>query len=1042
MKFAKAFLLLACILSSGIRATAAPVAADTAETTAQNWLSSDSTPLGAHLGSQIQNVDTYADNNGLPLYHVINLKPTGYVIVAGDDQVEPIIAFVPRGHYDPSTNNPLAVLVGKDLSIRVSRVRGTGFKPGSAEFKVNGKWQKLLGARVPKGGGIQPAGIVNSSIDDLRVGPLIQTYWNQATADNTSTGPACYNYFTPPFGAGANSNYVCGCVATALAQLMYYHQYPTVGVGTATFPVTVDEFSVTYPLRGGNGSGGPYDWADMQLVPTDSSSAVQLQAVGALCYDAGVAVNMIYTASESSATMVAAQAALTHTFKFNNAIDCDASSLNLGYNYINMINPNLDAGLPILLGFDGPPGGHCAVVDGYGYNLGTLYHHLNMGWGVVESNVDDVWYQLPLIYTADNGDFGNLEDCLYNIFTNGAGEIISGRVLDSIGNPIAGASITAQRIGGGFYSATTSANGIYAFAKVPSSSTYIITATNTGYFSMTGNFSTGLSSATSTNSGNVWGANFTLATASGAPDITNQPATQSIIVGQNATFTIGVTGQLPLYYQWQVQPSGTLNWVNLTDGSGYSGSMTPDLTVIDPPVTNNGELFQCVVSNNFGGPDAVTSSTATLIVSTAPYLTISTLAGTAGVIGYTDAMNGTIEFDDPLGIAVDANTNVYVADLDNHVIRQLSLSGTNWVSTTIAGQMGVPGSANGTGTNALFNGPHGIAVDSSGNVYVADTGNSTIRELTQSGGIWTVSTVGGLAGTTGNTNGVNQGNLYRFPTGLVVDGSGNIYIADEGNSQIRELSPVGGNWYGTTLAGLVGVAGSQDGTSADATFAGPSGITMDASGNLYVADSDNNLIRELTSNSGNWTVTTIAGSAHATGSTDGTGSAALFDDPTGIAVDMSGDLYVVDSGNATIRRLTVNGTNWTSFTAAGVALNTGSADGTGTAVRFKAPNAIAIDTYTNVYISDSANGTIRGTPLFATVTPAVLQLTKKSGNQPAFMLTWTAVVGQTYQVQYTTNVNSGAWLTLTNITPSNWTGVISVPVGPEPQRYYRVVHLH
>jgi hypothetical protein len=459
-------------------------------------------------------------------------------------------------------------------------------------------------------------------------------------------------------------------------------------------------------------------------------------------------------------------------------------------------------------------------------------------------------------------------------------------------------------------------------------------------------------------------------------------------------------------------------------------------------VTNNGELFQCFVSNGFGGLSTATSSTATLTVSTAPYLTISTLAGTAGVIGYTDAMNSAIEFDDPLGIAVDANTNVYVADLDNHVIRQLTLSGTNWVSTTIAGQMGVPGSANGTGTNALFNGPHGIAVDSSGNVYVADTGNSTIRELTQSGGVWTVTTLGGLAGFTGNTNGVNQGNRYRFPTGLVVDGSGNIYIADEGNAQIRELSPSGGNWYGNTLAGLAGIAGSQDGNSAVATFSGPSGITMDASGNLYVADSDNELIRELVSNSGNWTVSTIAGSANTSGSADGTGSAALFNDPTGIAVDHSGDLYVVDSGNATIRRLTVNGTNWTSFTSAGVALNTGSTDGTGTAVRFKAPNSIAIDTYTNVYITDSGNGTVRGTPLFATVTPVVLQLTRKSSGQPAFMLTWTAAVGQIYQVQYTTNMNSGAWTTLTNITASSWTGVFSVPVGPEPQRYYRVVRLH
>ena len=1035
MKFAKAFLPLACILIFCGKAIGALVGADTAAATVKGWLLTDPVPLGDHLGSVVQSVDTYRDPSGIPLYHVVNLEPSGFVIVPADDQVEPIIAFVRQGHYNPAPNDPLGALVSKDVTDRVTRVRGKGFIPGTAESRAQSKWQELA-AGGSNGGGVQPAGISNGSIDDLRVSPFIQTLWNQYTANNETNGPACYNYFTPPYGNGVSSNYVCGCVATALAQLMYYYQYPTAGVGTPSFEVTIDGVPVTLPLRGGNGSGGPYDWANMPLDPSGGATAAQYQAIGTLTYDAGVAVNMQYTAASSGAYMTAAQTALAAVFKFKNVIIADAPSLNVGYNLINMINPNLDASLPVLLAFDDPSDGHCAVVDGYGYSLGTLYHHLNMGWG----GDDDVWYELPIIVTADNGTFYNIEDCVYNIYTNGTGEIISGRVVDVNTNPIAGATVTAYRIGGGTYTATTGANGIYALVNLPSSSSYNITATNTGYFSTTSSYKTTLSVMDGTNSGNVWGANFTLVTAAGPPVITNEPANQSIVVGQNATFAVVATGQLPLSYQWQVLPSGSPNWVNLADGAGYSGSATANLTVIGPPTADNGEPFQCVVTNELGS--ATSAPPAILYVSVAPYLAISTLAGTAGVTGSTDGANGSIQFNDPLGVAVDASTNVYVADLNNQVIRELSLSGTNWVSTTIAGQEGITGSSDGNGTNALFDGPHGIAVDGSGNVYVADTGNSTIRELTYSGGTWTVNTIAGLAGNTGSTNGVNSGTRFRFPMGLTVDGSGNLYVADEGNSQIRELSPSGGNWVGSTVAGSATDTGNIDGDGSIATFSEPSGITVDTAGNLYVADTKNDTIREIMPNSGGWTVTTIAGQANTSGSADGAGSAAQFNNPTGIATDKSGDLYVVDQDNDTIRHMTMSGTNWTVFTSAGLAGASGSTDGVGTAVRFHQPYAIAVDANTNVYISDSLNGTIRGTPLFSTITPAVVQLTKQKSGGPSLMLTWTAAVGQTYQVEYKTNFNQPAWNTLTSITATNWTGLTSIPLGPDPQRFYRVVQLH
>jgi sugar lactone lactonase YvrE len=489
---------------------------------------------------------------------------------------------------------------------------------------------------------------------------------------------------------------------------------------------------------------------------------------------------------------------------------------------------------------------------------------------------------------------------------------------------------------------------------------------------------------------------------------------------------------LPLIYQWQCQSNGSSSFNNLTDGASYSGSATPTLTVIQPPLTNSGESFQCVVTNALS---SATSSSALLMVNAAPFLSITTLAGIGGAFGSTDGSNGTTLFDDPVGVAVDANTNIYVADLHNQVIRKLTLSGTSWVSSTIAGLDGVTGSADGSGANALFDGPYGIAVDGGGNIYVADTGNNTIRMLTPSGGGWMVTTIAGLAGSPGFTDGNNSAARFRYPMGLAVDGSGNIFVADEGNSIIREITPSGVDWEVSTIAGLAGNSGSADGNNNNARFSNPSGIAVDDTGNVYVAD-------KLTLASGNWVVSTIAGQASKSGSADGIGSVARFNTPTGIATDIGGNLYVADEGNNTVRIVSPAGTNWTVFTVAGLAKASGTNDGFGTAVRFNGPYGIAVDSFTNVYVADSINNTIRGTPLSnPPPTPAVVQLVKQTTSGSALMLTWSAKAGHTYQVQFKTNINQPVWVNLPAVTMTNSSGTISIPIGTDPQRYYRVVLL-
>ncbi len=480
---------------------AAPVSANQAAAAVAGWLGLCPTPLGEALGQSVQRVDTFNDKVGNPLYHVAYLEPAGFVIVAANDWVEPIIGFAAAGKFDPAENNPLGALVSRDLAGRVASAQKTGSAvPDKTAAQSQAKWQRLC----PRDGGpaASPKGLI--TVSDLRVAPLLQSTWSQQTAADAGVA-ACYNYYTPPYAAGSTANYPAGCVATAMAQLMRYYQFPITGVGSAGFPITYDSIPLTYYLRGGNGAGEPYVWSNMPLVPPANPSSAQCQAIGALVADAGATVNTDYASGGSAAPLLAAKGALMGTFKFANAVQGWNSSGNIGAGLPGMINPNLDARCPVLLGVEGAAGGHGVVADGYGYSLSTLYHHLNLGW----SGAANAWYALPLVDTGIY-TFTVVDECVYNAYTNGTGEIISGRVLDQRARPVASATVTATRSGGGTYTATTDTNGIYALARIPSSSSYSITVSKANYSSASGNFPTGVSADLAASSGNYWGANFTL----------------------------------------------------------------------------------------------------------------------------------------------------------------------------------------------------------------------------------------------------------------------------------------------------------------------------------------------------------------------------------------------------------------------------------------------------------------------------------------------------------------------------------------------------
>jgi len=265
--------------------------------------------------------------------------------------------------------------------------------------------------------------------------------------------------------------------------------------------------------------------------------------------------------------------------------------------------------------------------------------------------------------------------------------------------------------------------------------------------------------------------------------------------------------------------------------------------------------------------------------------------------------------------------------------------------TTIAGSAGANGSADGTGTAARFYHPFGITTDGT-NLYVTDYGSSTIRKIVISTGA--VTTIAGSAGVVGSADGTGTAATLNYPTGITTDGT-NLYVTDTYNSTIREV--VISTGAVTTIAGSRAI-GSADGTGTAATFYYPTGITMDGT-NLYVADNGNSTIRKIVISTG--AVTTMAGSAGAIGSADGTGTAAAFNYPIGITTDGT-NLHVTDSGNNTIRKIIISTGGVT--TVANFAGAIGSADGTGTAARFNYPSGITTDG-TNLYVTDTDNNTIR-----------------------------------------------------------------------------------
>jgi sugar lactone lactonase YvrE len=339
-------------------------------------------------------------------------------------------------------------------------------------------------------------------------------------------------------------------------------------------------------------------------------------------------------------------------------------------------------------------------------------------------------------------------------------------------------------------------------------------------------------------------------------------------------------------------------------------------------VNNDGSII-------YGNVIQFTTPTTTFAIAA----TTTTYAGT-GTGGYTEGALRTATFNSPQSLAIDATSgNMYVADAYNNVIRKITSGG---VVSTLAGST-TPGYTNGTGTAARFYSPQSVAVDAAGNIYVSDVGNNAIRKITPAGVVTTLA--GGVS--SGYADATGSSAKFNSPAGLVVDATGNIYVADRGNNMIRKITAAG---VVTSIAGTP-TAGFIDGLTSLAGFNSPTGIAIDAQGVLYVADLGNNAIRQVTAADGN--VTTIAGNP--------TTGLLLLNLPAGVAVDKNGNIFISDESG----RILEIATNKVLYNIAGNVNTAGYVDGAGTAAKFDSPQGITTDAAGNIYVADYNNNVIR-----------------------------------------------------------------------------------
>jgi sugar lactone lactonase YvrE len=312
----------------------------------------------------------------------------------------------------------------------------------------------------------------------------------------------------------------------------------------------------------------------------------------------------------------------------------------------------------------------------------------------------------------------------------------------------------------------------------------------------------------------------------------------------------------------------------------------------------------------------------------------------------------------PASIALDRHDNIYVSNAGNNLVRKLTLAGTNWVVSAIGG------TDRGEPTRRTEGRSCGIAVDAVGNVYLVDSFRSILQRFTPLGTNWVVTTLAGRAGFRSSEDGTNSAARFNEPSAIAVDGSGNVFVADSRDATIRKVSPMGTNWVVTTI---VGDPSKNASAKIAERVWNPQGLAVDSGGNLFVANEGCNNILKLAPARSEWAMSRIVRGGWGEKYADGMNDAARFQGLDAVALDHAGTLYVADMnfGSSTIRRVAAEGTNWVVTTIAGVArleqeeTKITWSDGLGDAARFYHPRGAAVDSADSIYVADTWNGAVR-----------------------------------------------------------------------------------
>ena len=535
---------------------AGEVTPEEAQVAAENWVRISPRRMGSTFrSSSADEMETVRNEAGRAVFHAVNLEGGGFVVTSGDKRLAPIVAFSTTGRYSGDRNSPLyALLMGQEEAVAAlceldediaaasgEAVQGAGTQGISCQKNVDMspfadaelEWNSLLSLGLDGSGNISvPVGMESrEAISDIRISPLLKTKWGQGSADDYGHNEyniPVYNYYTP-------ANYVCGCVATAGAQIMYYHRAPSGSIAQFSNTCYVDGEAATK-----SSIAGAFDWNNMFLEYVwweepypEPPSLTQRQAVSKLTYNIGVAVGMQYTGNGSSGegNIFVSQLKSRFGYKSGSWIWYDIDTVERLSDYSarvsdfnNALYASLDAKMPVFLSIVGTnsKGGyasHAVVADGYGYMSGYGYTHLNVGY---EGDCD-LWYKM--VYPDETAyieftqcDYKRFSGMGFNIHPTLAGDIVSGRVTNSSGSPVASATVTlCDSSDNVIKTSSTDAKGIYSIRftsagnyKLKAASGSSVSSAVSVSLSRTVTQDSGLEFERGGRTGNKWGVNLTL----------------------------------------------------------------------------------------------------------------------------------------------------------------------------------------------------------------------------------------------------------------------------------------------------------------------------------------------------------------------------------------------------------------------------------------------------------------------------------------------------------------------------------------------------